>query len=63
MSALVWKLNSHLPKKIVCFNENQLKLMKNAFYFKLKALFILKIFDLSWLFGHEEKTTWFEIQS
>ena len=30
--------------------------MKNAFYFTLKALFVLKIFSfLSWLFGHIEK--------
>ena len=28
-------------------------MMKNAFYFTLKALFVLKIFKfLSWLFGH-----------
>ena len=37
--------------------ENPLKMMKNAFYFTLKALFILKIFKfLSWLFRHVEKT-------
>ena len=31
--------------------------MKNAFYFTLKTLFILKIFKfLSWLFGDVEKT-------
>ena len=30
--------------------------MKNAFYFILKALFVLKIFKLlSWLFGHVKK--------
>ena len=35
--------------------------MKNAFYFIIKALFVLKIFKyLSWLFGHVEKTTWLE---
>ena len=35
--------------------------MKNAFYFILKALFILKIFKLlSQLFSHVEKTAWFE---
>ena len=29
--------------------------MENAFYFTLKALFILKMFKfLSWLFGHVE---------
>ena len=32
------------------------KMMKNAFYFSLKALFVIKIFKLlSWLFGHVEK--------
>ena len=36
--------------------ENPLKIMKNAFHFALKALFVLKIFKfLSWLFGHAEK--------
>ena len=35
------------------FNENHLKMMKNAFYFILKALLVLKIFKcLCWLFGH-----------
>ena len=33
--------------------ESPLKMMKNAFYFTSKALFVLKIFKfLSWLFGH-----------
>ena len=34
-------------KKIVfnCFNENPLKVMRNAFYFMLKALFVLEIFE------------------
>ena len=32
--------------------ESPLKIMKNAFYFTSKALFVLKIFKfLSWLFG------------
>ena len=38
--------------------------MKNAFYFILKALFILKIFIskfLSSLFSHVEKTAWLEM--
>ena len=36
--------------------ESPLKVMKNAFNFTLKALFVLKIFKfLSWLFGHVEK--------
>ena len=33
--------------------------MKNCFYFNLKALFVLKIFNfLSWVFGHVEKMAW-----
>ena len=47
------KSDSHLPKKIVLFvlfviwvGESFLKIMKNAFYFMLKALFVLKIFKL-----------------
>ena len=36
--------------------ESPLKMMKNAFYFTLKALFVLKIFKfLSSIFGHVEK--------
>ena len=53
------KLDSHLPKKFlfICFNESPLKMMKNAFYFILKTLFVLKIFKvLSWHFGHVEET-------
>ena len=30
---------------VVCFIENPFKMMKNAFYFILKALFVLKIFQ------------------
>ena len=47
--------NSHLPKKLffICFNDGPSKVIKNAFYFILKSLFLLKIFKfLSWLFGH-----------
>ena len=57
------KSGSDLPKNIfiIGFNESPLKMMKNAFYFILKALFALKIFKLlSWLFGHVEKTAWLE---
>ena len=37
--------------------ESTLKMTKNAFYFTLKALFVLKIYKLlSGLFGHVEKT-------
>ena len=36
--------------------ESPLKMMKNPFYFTLKALCIFKIFKfLSWLLGHVEK--------
>ena len=56
------KLPSHLPKKIALFASVPLKIMKNVFYFILKALFVLKIFKfLSWLFGRIEKT-WLENQ-
>ena len=45
----------------ICFNDGTSKMMKNAFYFILKALFILKIFKfLSWLFEHVKKTAWLE---
>ena len=37
-------------------NRSSLKIIKNAFYFTLKALFVLNIFQfLSRLFGHVEK--------
>ena len=52
------KSDSHLPKKFlfICFNESPLKMMKNAFYFILKAPFVFKIFEvLSWHFGHVEE--------
>ena len=57
--ALTLKPVSHLSKIItfICFNENPLKMMKNAFYFILKALFVLKILKfLSRRFGHVEET-------
>ena len=48
----VWSLksDSHLPKIFfICHNESPLKIMKNAFYFILKPLFVLKIFKfLPW---------------
>ena len=58
------KSDSHSPKKIcfICFNESPLKLVKNAFYFISKALFVLEIFKfLSWPFGHVEKAALLEI--
>ena len=45
----------------ICFNESPLKMVKNAFCFLVKALFVLKIFKFwPWLFGHVEKTAWLE---
>ena len=42
------KLVSHLPKKkcFIYFYEIPLQVMENAFYFILKALFILKVLKL-----------------
>ena len=57
------KSDSHLQKKFMLFTsmESALKMMKNAFYFILKALFVVKIFKfLSWIFCHVEKTAWLE---
>ena len=57
------KSDFHLPKKIyfICFNDSPSKMLKNAFYFILKALFVFKIFKfLSSLFEHVEKTAWLE---
>ena len=46
---------------IICCNDSPSKMMKNAFYLILKALFVVKIFKfLSWLFYHVEKTAWLE---
>ena len=40
----------------ICFNENPLKIMKNASHLNSKVLFVLKKFKFSSrLFGHEEK--------
>ena len=57
------KSDSNLPKKnfFICFNDRPSKIMKNAFYFILKEIFVLEIFKfLFWLFGHVEKLTWLE---
>ena len=50
----VLKSDSHLPKNcLICFNESPLKMIRSAFYFILKDLFILKIFKfLCGHFGH-----------
>ena len=53
-------LSSSNKTCFTCFNESLLK-RKNAFYFILKALFVLKIFKfLSWRFGNVKKTAWLE---
>ena len=45
----LYELCSHLPKNFLLW-------IKNAFYFILKVLFVLKVFELlSWLFGRVEK--------
>ena len=57
-SLIQLKPDSQLPKKknYLLQWQSPLKMMKNAFYFILKALFVLKIFKFfSWLFGHAEK--------
>ena len=52
MTYLSWTLTFY--KKI--FYLARWKMMKNAFYFIVKALFVLKVFKfLSWLFGYVEK--------
>ena len=52
------KSDTHPPKNffIISFNDSSSKLMKNGFYFILKALFVLKIWKfLSWFFVHVKK--------
>ena len=50
---------SHPKNCFICFHKSSLKIMKSAFYFTLKALFVLKVFQfLCWLFGRTEKTAW-----
>ena len=54
----LFKVELSPSKKIcvTCLIESPLKMMKNAFYFILKAIFVLKIFKLlSRLFGHVGK--------
>ena len=46
---------------VICFIETPLKIMKSAFNFILKALFVLKILKiLLWFFGHVGKRAWLE---
>ena len=50
------KVGLSSSKKIICFSDRLLKIMKNAFYIILKAFFVLKIFRLlSWIFGLKKK--------
>ena len=52
------KSDTLLQRKLfIRFIESPLKIMKDAFYFILKAPLVLKILKyFSWLFGHLEKT-------
>ena len=55
---ILWS-DSHLSKKFlfIWFNKSPLKIMKNFYYFILKALFVLKKFKfLSWNCGYVEET-------
>ena len=53
----LFKVRLSPSKKIICFNKSPLKMMENAFYFILKALFVFKIFNFfSGLFVHVEET-------
>ena len=52
-------LSPYKKNCVICFIERPLKVMKNAFYFIVKALFVLNLFKvLSLLFDHEEKMAW-----
>ena len=41
---IIVELSPFKKNCVICFLESPLKMMKNAFYFILKALFVLKIF-------------------
>ena len=43
-SAIKVKLSPSKKNYVICSIESSLKIMKNAFYFVLKAFFVLKIF-------------------
>ena len=61
-----WFKAGILPPKnlgVFCFNEIPLEMMRIAFYFNLKPLFVFKILKfLFWLFWSCRKTTWYESQ-
>ena len=59
METINLKSDTHLPMKefFICFNDSPSNMMKNRFYFILKAPFDLKVFKLLyWIFGHVDKT-------
>ena len=48
--------DSYLPKNLfICFNDSPSKIMKNGFYFILKALSFSRYLNFCRLFGHIEK--------
>ena len=50
-----------LKKWFICFNENHLKVIQNAFYFISKYLFVVTMMKLlSSLESHVAKTAWLE---
>ena len=64
-SVVTFKVGLSPSKKnyVNCFIESPLQMMKNVFYFILKAYFVFKIFKfLSWLFRNVEKTAWLDRQ-
>ena len=61
INAAVFKVGLLPSKKVgfICFNGRPFKMMENAFYFILKALFLVKIFKfLSKRFWSCRKTSW-----
>ena len=48
----ILKVRLSFSKKVgfICLNRNPLKIMKNVFYFRWKALFVLKIFKSRFFF-------------
>ena len=46
LSYLLFEVRLSFSEKVrfICFNEKHLRMMKNAFYFVLKAVFVFKIF-------------------
>ena len=55
-----FELSPSKKKCVICFIESPLKMMKNAFYSILKALFVLKISFYHDFLVMQKKTTWLE---